>query len=476
MRLLLLLPDGVGIRNFVISQFPEALQRADFDHITVWHTLPEEQLAFFCRNWSVETHWKTLANHHEGLLPYLLRRGKNIAQLYAQAKLFPKTNVLLNQLATNRKRSIQLGNWIADRLGHLFSFSLKGSYLLDQWHEKAVSATRYEHVYETLLSEEKPDVVFCSHQRSEMAVPVMVAARRLGIPTATFIYSWDNLPKGRMAVHSDYYLVWSEYMRDEMRCYYPEVSSDRVIIVGTPQFENYFKLSLIELRSDFFKRLGLNPLRPVICFSGDDLITSPYDPQYLEDLAEELRNIPEINRPQIIFRRCPVDITHRYDSVLKKYPEIIESRPAWIPLLGEDWSKMIPTEEDMWLLVNIVRHCDLVVNLGSTMGLDFAILDKPAVFVAYQPQGWHPDCHWNFNNVYSLPHFETVHRLQPVYWARSKEELIVTVLQALEYPDEKRASRDEWIQTITRVPLDQASQRCAEALQMIKSHRHKNSN
>jgi hypothetical protein len=33
----------------------------------------------------------------------------------------------------------------------------------------------------------------------------LLAAQQLGIPTATFIFSWDNLPKATMVVETDYY-------------------------------------------------------------------------------------------------------------------------------------------------------------------------------------------------------------------------------------------------------------------------------
>jgi hypothetical protein len=35
----------------------------------------------------------------------------------------------------------------------------------------------------------------------------LLAAQQLGIPTATFIFSWDNLPKATMVVETDYYFV-----------------------------------------------------------------------------------------------------------------------------------------------------------------------------------------------------------------------------------------------------------------------------
>jgi hypothetical protein len=33
----------------------------------------------------------------------------------------------------------------------------------------------------------------------------LLAAQQLGIPTATFIFSWDNLLKATMVVETDYY-------------------------------------------------------------------------------------------------------------------------------------------------------------------------------------------------------------------------------------------------------------------------------
>jgi hypothetical protein len=36
------------------------------------------------------------------------------------------------------------------------------------------------------------------------------AAQELGIPTATFIFSWDNLPKATLVLEPDYYFVWSD--------------------------------------------------------------------------------------------------------------------------------------------------------------------------------------------------------------------------------------------------------------------------
>jgi hypothetical protein len=43
----------------------------------------------------------------------------------------------------------------------------------------------------------------------------LLAAQQLGIPTATFIFSWDNLPKATMVVETDYYFV-GDHMKLEL--------------------------------------------------------------------------------------------------------------------------------------------------------------------------------------------------------------------------------------------------------------------
>jgi hypothetical protein len=319
--------------------------------------------------------------------------------------------------------------------------------------------------FEASLRRWRPDVVFCAHQKAIQAVPAILAARKLGIPTATFIYSWDNLPKGRMPINPTDFLVWSEFMKRELLSYYPDVSPNRVHVAGTPQFESYRDASLVRPRAEFLRKVGLDAKRPVVCFSGDDVLTSPHDPRYLADLAEAMRAIDVPQRPQILFRRSPVDQSGRYDDVLAKFPEIALSNPCWTVRAADDWSQVVPQWEDIALLVNVVRHSDLVVNVGSTMAMDFAVYDKPAVYIAYDPEGI--DRTWTIHDIYRKVHFKTVHALQPVYWAQSSRELGNVVLHALEHPKEKSEARRAWLSLHVHQPMDRASERFASLLQTL---------
>jgi hypothetical protein len=270
-----------------------------------------------------------------------------------------------------------------------------------------------------------------------------------------------------MAVHADHFLVWSDHMREELLGFHPEVDAEAVHVVGTPQFEPYFDEDRLLSREAFAASVGLDPARRIVCFSGDDRNTSPADDRYLEDLARAVAQLPEAGRPQLLFRRCPTDWSDRYDRVLQAYPDIAVCDPLW--LHGErDWTQVVPTAEDAGLLANVVHHCDLVINFASTMALDFAIVGKPAVYVDYDPPGV-PFDGWTSEAIYRLPHFSTVHDLDPVRWARSPGEIASVVSHALAFPDDRREAREEWVSTIATRPLDQASRRCADALARIAS-------
>jgi hypothetical protein len=459
MTCVLVVPDGLGLRNFC-GRFIDV--GAEADRILVWHDLPDAVMPFVSRLNGHRVVLRRLPAVRERPLDRLLRQAKVFAQLYCYAE--PGSDVVLTNLRPAGRLPNRLIGHAARLLGRLFSGSASRVARLDRLHARVASIDAGLEPFEHVLRLVRPDVVFCTHQRASRAVPAMLAARRLGIPTATFIHSWDNLPKGRMAVVADHFLVWSDFMRSELLAYYREVPPDRVHVVGTPQFEPYFDASLLEPRSVFLERLGLDPARPTVCFSGDDVSTSPYDPVYLSDLAAGLRELPPARRPQVLFRRCPVDVSGRYRDVLRRYPEIAVAEPKWTHEGHDDWTQVLPTPADATLLANVVHHCDAVVNLGSTMAMDFAIVDKPAVYLAYEPAGSDPRGRWNAAALYRLPHLRSVHELQPVHWARSARELAEVVAHSIQHPGEKSVARRAWLDRHVRGPFDEASRRCHEAL------------
>ena len=232
----------------------------------------------------------------------------------------------------------------------------------------------------------KPSILFCSNQRAGAVVPAVLAATKLGIPTVAFIFSWDNLTsKGRNAASFDYYMVWSDLMRQELRRFYPDVPAERIIVVGTPQFDPYRDAHMLWSREEFFQRIGADRSRKLICYSGGDCTIYRDEPEFVRTLLELIRAGRIANRPQVILRPCPVDDGSRYAAVRAAYPELIYRLPEWLHPEPGNWAASLPLRSDIQFLANLAHHSDINVNLASTMTLDFAIHDKPVVNVAFDP-------------------------------------------------------------------------------------------
>lgn len=261
-------------------------------------------------------------------------------------------------------------------------------------------------------------------------------------------------------------------MRQEMQQYHPELSEKRVHIGGTPQFQPYFDHTLYESRDTFCQRFQLDPAKQFLCFTGDDFTTSPNDPLYLEHLAEAVQalNKQTSDQHRILFRRCPVDWSDRYDAVLRQYNTLIHViDPVWAPVSsGSSWNQFVPTHEDVALLVNTVRHAALTINIGSTTALDFATLGKPACYFRYNAV---ENGAWDIFKVYRYVHFRSMTGLEPVYWVDAKEDLMAVLPKALIDTDGRVPQAQAWHRRLAQHPLDAASARIGEILEKL-AHAH----
>lgn len=465
MKILIIVPDGLGIRNFIFSKFLDLL--TEVGEVVIWHSFSKkliDKLPAKFDNHNVN--WRKLPTYKETPVERISRYARIFAQIH-----WKKTERLpleLKLLRTKQGLNTQIINSLAEIGGYFFSTKSKISFL-DDIHLKYTKSNQQLDKFKKVLLKEKPDIVCCTHQRANLAIPAVTAAKSLDITTATFIYSWDNLPKNRMGVQPDYYFVWGEKMREEMLEFYPNIKQNRVFNVGTPQFEFYFDPDLKKSKEQFFSELNLDTKKKVICFSGDDAQTSPYDPYFLADLAEAVRTIGKKDRPQILFRQCPVDKSDRFDWVLEKYPEIAVSEPLWEAAESKRYSGIIPKIDDVILLTNIVHYCDLVVNLGSTMAMDFAVLNKPAIYFAYNPVEDNPKKNWDVEAIYRLSHFDSIHETQPVYWANNPEELPGLIDRALNNSGEKSCERKKWLDKMLTFPIEKSSRRIVDKLIEIAS-------
>lgn len=455
-KVFILLPDGVGLRNFAYSKF-YSLGKEKYN-ILFWNNTPFDLKEI---NLS-ELRMKTPILHP---LTDLIKSVVIQASLTENIKREKDSVYNLYRFKPNNKGlKNKIKNTLISILLLLFS-NKSGIAFLKKWMYKLESSTQFYEVCKKDLELEKPDFVFCTNQRPVVAIAPLLAAKSLRIPTATFVFSWDNLPKATMIVQTDYYFVWSLHMKNELLKYYPEIKLDQIKVTGTPQFEPHFDESIFCDKALFFKENNLDLNNKYICYSGDDITTCPDDEKYLEDVAEAIQDLNlEGHNLGIIFRRCPVDFSDRYDQVLNKYSDIIFSiNPDW-QNIGNFWNAILPTPNDNKLLINTIRYSEMVINLGSSMVFDFSIFNKPCLYINY-------DVHnklipnWSVSKIYQFIHFRSMPHRECVTWINSKSEIKAKIEKSLNSKQEIESKK--WLEIISENPLNNASQRIWDSIDSI---------
>ncbi|MFM2369781.1 MAG: hypothetical protein RL619_2094 [Bacteroidota bacterium] len=457
-KIFILLPDGVGLRNFAFTDFYNKGKTEGMD-LVFWNNTPFDLSKIGCEE-------IRLKQNRLSLFLEVLKSARKEIELNCNIR---KSNDIVYDsyrfpfsYATFKSST---KSYIIRFLIQLFD-SEKGLKTVRNLIKKTERKTNfYSQSYERLKTQ-KPALVFCTNQRISLAIAPLLAAQDLKIPTVTFIFSWDNLPKGTMLVETDYYFVWSSHMKEELLYYYPYIKENQIVVTGTPQFENHFQLNDIIDKELFFSQNGLDIKKEYICYSGDDVTTSPYDPNYLLDLIKAVRILNKKgNQLGIIFRRCPVDFSTRFNSILEENKDIVTAIiPKW-DKIGEGWNTILPTKKDSILQLNIIAHTQLVVNLGSSMVFDYVSHKKPCAFMNYNPES--KDSSWSVEKIYKYVHFRSM-PTDAVVWLNSPDEIADKIEMMLGDEAQKVvANAQEWFEKINQHPAQDASKRIWDGIAKI---------
>jgi hypothetical protein len=417
-KVLLFFPDGVGIRNYLYSNVFHDIK----EDLVLLHDFDETTIGTLKESVSL-SEAIAIPVYKETIREKFLRELICLCRLYSNAEKVANPSLLTNWNWNQKSLSKKMFYKLIENTAPFFK-KYSSILNLEKSYQKAIRKNSFYNEVLLILEKIQPKVVFCSHQRGLKAAPFFAAATDLGIQTTTVIYSWDNLPKARLALRADNYLVWSEYMKKEMELYYPEIPSETVHVTGTPQFEFYDDQNNIIEKEIFFKKYNLDPAKKIICFSGDDTKTSPDDPSYLKDIAEAITNGNLQEEYQILLRRCPVDLSGRFDDVVKEYTNLIkEAPPLWHHNSSKEWTAVYPSKEDVKLLVSTAFYSDVVVNVGSTMVFDFAMFNKPCIFINYDQEN-KKELDWSVHTIYQFQHFRSMPSKDAVIWLNKKEEIV----------------------------------------------------
>ena len=336
-------------------------------------------------------------------------------------------------------------NWMldSDREGLLPRWS-RLERAMQRWH---FSARR--HVPRRLLEEMRKScsALALSNVQPRNAVPFLVAARRLGLPVAAHVASWDHtVGKGVVSPYCSVYVVQSRIMEDDLRRYHG-ISPDRVRVTGWPQTDVFLARRPREQYDALLREYGLDPARPLVLVMGNTPTNAPYEDRFVARLVgwweEHARD-----RFQLLFRPHPRD---------KQWRERFAAATGRLGVFVQEASY-----RDFEELATLLQHGDVVVCNAGTILLDALVNDRPSVCVLYD-EGAPAGESWAAKNVVG-EHYRELAASGAFVTAASFVEVVAGIERSLENPGELADARRRVVREVVGDVDGKAGERVVDAV------------
>lgn len=460
MKIGVVITDGVGYRNFVMSNFLTEVSK-QYDEINIYSGVPTKCYDFSLIPCNVKVF--DLNQYKETRKVFFFRKLKEVAHMYLHRASFGINNNLKKGYPTsNSKRGLVIK--LVYKITYFFH-SEKIIHFYENLQFKSFKKDKTYISYKELLNKHKPDQLFFTHQRPFYLSPFLAAAIELKIKTCAFIFSWDNLAsKGRMLGTFDSYLVWSKLMKQEMTFYYPYVDKNKIKIVGTPQFEPYVLDRYTTDKHTFFNKFKLDSNKKIICYSCADAGIGKNDEIHIRAIISFFKNN---NNLQLLVRTSPAEDGKRFEKLKNEFPQIIWNFPKWFLARSnhaETWSQRLPSVEDIIDLKAILMYSDINVNMLSTMSLDFMLFNKPVINTVF---GNKENGLYNDQIFLNYVHYKYVVDSKAVTIAKDENELHKFLEEALNNPNLREKERKQLIDLEIGAPLNGTSGRIVQTLKEL---------
>lgn len=454
-EIVILLPRGETFRNFVYTSITDAL-RENY-RITFIAVKPNEEL------------WKYLSEKCDELIEL-----GDVKTSYAYGLFYEIFDLAHNRYMWSEAAKVRWNMRDAEAKGilkRIIRLLKKGMARLlanqtcmvwlegiDAWLAQREQATLQWKQY---FSKHRPSLVFnTSHSHARNAHPCIYAANALKIPTATFLFSWDNLTsQGRVLPRYSYYFAWNHAIKNDFHRIYPHIAESAVMVTGTPQFLAHYQTEAHLPEQALKSLLGMAPSEKYFLYSSGMSNHMPYEPYVVERIADKIKTLgPEY---RLVVRTYAKDRADVFTALQQRRPDIIIPEVKW------EKRYQTPLIEDQIVFSSLLRYCIAGINVASTISLELCMFNKPAINIAYDPPG--KDIFpYSYTRFYAFDHYKPIVDSGAVELAHNEDELMQLLQDTIATPEKRAAERKNLISKFFEGKAgEQAGQQWADSLVKI---------
>ncbi len=228
------------------------------------------------------------------------------------------------------------------------------------------------------VREQAPDVVLVTPvvKYGSDEVEYLKSARRLGIPAATLVASWDNLTnKGLLKLDPERVFVWNEAQRREAIELHG-IAPEHAVATGGQLFDKWFEQRPSRARDDFAAQVGLDPAEPYVLY----LCSSPF---VVNRSKAEVDFVLELLRR---LRASDDERLRRLGLMVRPYPRGSEWKKVDLAPYGNAvrWPPKhahAVTAEALADFYDSIAHSTAVIGINTTAMIEAAIVGKPVLTI-----------------------------------------------------------------------------------------------
>ncbi|MEK7560795.1 MAG: hypothetical protein AAB539_02450 [Patescibacteria group bacterium] len=315
--------------------------------------------------------------------------------------------------------------------------------------------------YRALLERERADFVLSTNPVGVEEAALLKAARELGIRHWVIPKSWDNFPKSGLRAKGERVAAWNLQTKDEAMRYQNYAASD-VDVIGMMHYDDLLDPGRRWDRAEFCRAYGLSPDRKIILFgSGGKYF------RHDSDIAMMLVEMIEKNE---LAEPCTLLIRPHFGfhADEKKYLHLVGRAHIAVDLFHQppeggfkdNWDYSDAFTE-RW--VNSIAHASVIIGTHSSLSVDAAALDKPAISIAFD--GLAKDLPYEKSVIRTyVDYYRNVVETGGTRMVYGRDELRAAVNAYLRDPGQDREGRKKLRERYAE-PLDgKAGQRLADLL------------
>jgi hypothetical protein len=222
------------------------------------------------------------------------------------------------------------------------------------------------------VAQHAPDVVLLTPLVlfNPLQVDYIKSARRLGIPSALCVASWDNLTnKGQMKDLPDQVFLWNEAQAEEAVALHG-MPRHRVVVTGAQSFDRWFDFKPSRSKEAFLRERGFEPGSDLILYLSSSKSIAPNETEFVREWHDAIRAArdPRVARAALLVRPHPTNALpwEQVDSLtnVRVWPtQTIDSFAA-------------QGRHDYF---DSMYHADAVVGLNTSGQVEAGLIGKPVL-------------------------------------------------------------------------------------------------